>query len=320
MRLTNLADDLGVPINDLRSCYSLHFGSPCGPNKLLSPTEISQLTKFYLASKSGKIIYVNKKVIEFEDTLPQHFNNSNPYSHEIAFHINSKASLNFESRESSIYHFGDVTFDSKLSNFEAFSICRGLTDRHAQFISRRFFKDSHTPQDISEAQFLANKALKSYGINFLSHLITLPQLPVHLLDSSPLFSIMDKRSKSIGFHSMFRLVFTDHSGTTSKFKLSFLSLKKSEKTTINRNVLNIRNLDNNEDLMQISRSGTCVPFPSYRNIIPALQFFVSIASNPSSAILHYGLKTGECSICGRPLTDPFSIREGIGPICKKSII
>ena len=40
------------------------------------------------------------------------------------------------------------------------------------------------------------------------------------------------------------------------------------------------------------------------------------ASDPLSAAVAFGRETGECSCCGRELTDPASIAQGIGPICK----
>lgn len=39
------------------------------------------------------------------------------------------------------------------------------------------------------------------------------------------------------------------------------------------------------------------------------------ASDPLTAAIRYGKITGECSCCGRELTDPRSIEAGIGPIC-----
>lgn len=38
-------------------------------------------------------------------------------------------------------------------------------------------------------------------------------------------------------------------------------------------------------------------------------------SNPSAAAVAYGRRTGECSCCGRELTNGESIARGIGPIC-----
>lgn len=39
-------------------------------------------------------------------------------------------------------------------------------------------------------------------------------------------------------------------------------------------------------------------------------------SNPSASAVAYGRRTGECSCCGRELTNAESIERGIGPICE----
>lgn len=39
------------------------------------------------------------------------------------------------------------------------------------------------------------------------------------------------------------------------------------------------------------------------------------AKDPLSVAIRYGKESGECSCCGRELTDPTSIERGIGPIC-----
>jgi hypothetical protein len=38
--------------------------------------------------------------------------------------------------------------------------------------------------------------------------------------------------------------------------------------------------------------------------------------DPVEAARAYGKRTGRCSCCGRPLTDPVSVEKGIGPICE----
>jgi len=40
-----------------------------------------------------------------------------------------------------------------------------------------------------------------------------------------------------------------------------------------------------------------------------------VAKDPSAAARAYGLRTGQCSICGRELTNAESRARGIGPIC-----
>ncbi|MER9506017.1 DUF6011 domain-containing protein [Mesorhizobium sp. M0579] len=46
-----------------------------------------------------------------------------------------------------------------------------------------------------------------------------------------------------------------------------------------------------------------------------LALLCSIATDPMKAATEYGRSTGECGCCGRELTDPASVKAGIGPIC-----
>lgn len=45
------------------------------------------------------------------------------------------------------------------------------------------------------------------------------------------------------------------------------------------------------------------------------EVILSASSDPLTAAIRYGKVSGECSCCGRELTDPQSIERGIGPIC-----
>ena len=47
-----------------------------------------------------------------------------------------------------------------------------------------------------------------------------------------------------------------------------------------------------------------------------LKLLVRIAKNPLKAAVEYGRSTGICCCCGRELTDPVSVENGIGPICQ----
>lgn len=42
----------------------------------------------------------------------------------------------------------------------------------------------------------------------------------------------------------------------------------------------------------------------------------AVAADPVEAARRYGKDTGTCACCGRPLTDPQSIANGIGPVCE----
>lgn len=43
--------------------------------------------------------------------------------------------------------------------------------------------------------------------------------------------------------------------------------------------------------------------------------FKAIAHDPRAASIRYGRELGHCGICGKTLTDPESIANGIGPVC-----
>jgi hypothetical protein len=47
-----------------------------------------------------------------------------------------------------------------------------------------------------------------------------------------------------------------------------------------------------------------------------LAALLAVEADPLAAARENGVKTGRCSCCGRPLTDPTSIEFGIGPICR----
>lgn len=60
-------------------------------------------------------------------------------------------------------------------------------------------------------------------------------------------------------------------------------------------------------------------FFSVRNA-PAdiLDLVRAVAASPVEAARKYGRETGRCACCGRDLTDPVSIANGIGPICENN--
>lgn len=45
------------------------------------------------------------------------------------------------------------------------------------------------------------------------------------------------------------------------------------------------------------------------------QRIVAVAADPRAAAIAYGMRTGNCCICGRELTNAESVELGIGPIC-----
>lgn len=54
-----------------------------------------------------------------------------------------------------------------------------------------------------------------------------------------------------------------------------------------------------------------VPFEETKRVL------AEIAQDPKAAAIRYGHESGACSVCGRELTDPESVKSGIGPVCAK---
>lgn len=49
----------------------------------------------------------------------------------------------------------------------------------------------------------------------------------------------------------------------------------------------------------------------------ARKAFAKILEDPRAAAIRYGIEIGECSMCGRTLTDEDSRAAGIGPVCAR---
>jgi hypothetical protein len=59
---------------------------------------------------------------------------------------------------------------------------------------------------------------------------------------------------------------------------------------------------------QFMPSRVCTP-ATEQSVIDAME-------NPFQAATEFGHATGQCSICTRPLTNPESVKLGIGPVCR----
>ena len=64
---------------------------------------------------------------------------------------------------------------------------------------------------------------------------------------------------------------------------------------------------------EATKYGMQAPGKSYRGQIEAQ--LAAIIANPEAASAAYGMLTGQCGVCNRPLEDAVSVARGIGPIC-----
>ena len=210
--------------------------------------------------------------------------------------------------------------ESQFNDFQAFHICKGIRDKHALYT--KYLKNSISDEDIFIAHKTAMEALKKYGKDKINLLFSLPELPFKSDNFKRLFSTLDKR-KNQNENQIVRLQIKNHKDEFEVYEVSFVvqdSLKKI-------NEIRIRNTTKNIEIADISREGKVLPKENNiagknKNITPVLQFFYSITmsdENLKQAILSYGIATGNCSICGRELTNPLSKIKGIGPTCEQYI-
>ena len=67
---------------------------------------------------------------------------------------------------------------------------------------------------------------------------------------------------------------------------------------------------------KITREGTLQGWSLSRKAMDQLNGF---AESPIEYVIKHGKETGQCSCCGRPLSDPISVHGGIGPVCLERI-
>jgi hypothetical protein len=283
-------------------------------NQKVSPEdEIQILTLHKTGSKYYKEKTLDSKpVVTSVQKLPKDFETPNPFSPN-AIDLALQHNL-FDKRKERQIKFNAQTTETIFTDFEAFSICQGLENGHAKHIARKFFKHKSDAASTFEAHILAMHVFKKYGAKVTAFIIALPPLPFHAIDPVQIFSELDKRKASQEF-PILRLSYTNREGRTEKLQLTFYAEKTKQGRIRNDNVLILKNITTSRPILKISRSGTVLPEPEAKQIVPILQLFVRFSRDTKSMIINYGLETGECSICGRELRDKLSIKRGIGPTC-----
>lgn len=62
--------------------------------------------------------------------------------------------------------------------------------------------------------------------------------------------------------------------------------------------------------------GVYMPTWEAKSASGLIEAIAAAMASPVEQARAYGKRTGQCSCCGRPLTDPVSVERGIGPICE----
>mgnify|MGYP000037535516 CR=1 FL=1 len=238
--------------------------------------------------------------------IEQSFDKDNPY--EIDILSLTKNGIDFEKRKIERKKIGNEFIDTIFSDIEAFSICLGAEENKLRNIANDFFK-GEIPSDsnLILAHNSSMNAFQRYGAEYLALVLSLPKLPFKAVDAKQIFSELDIRNKNTT-NPAFRIIIND-----KKYLIKFYEdLPNNFKS---KEIAIIQDKTSRETIFYLSRAGQILPNQNVKNIIPTLTLFLRISTDPRTHILNYGLETGECSICGRKLTDPISIKKGIGPIC-----
>jgi hypothetical protein len=269
-----------------------------------------------LLEKEPEVMLLPKKgsrELFLTDALPEVFNQNYPFAQFQTDLINNS----LEKRSLNYILINDISVETVFNDFEAYSICRGISISRAIKIAKDYFIGKEDETRI-EAHEFAMTAYKKYGFEILNFALRFPPLPFKAFDASSLFTELDKQAKETGL-PIIRVAYSNEFGKPEKLELKFYVERESEKTRVYKNVIEIRNKTTNSKVASISRQGRLVPAEGSRNIIPIIQLFIRYSSDLSKLQINYGLETGECSICARELTDPISIKRGIGPNCYKNL-
>lgn len=316
-RILQVAKDLNVGIATV-----FDYCSKLGHNIESRNVKVDQhLENQIIAVHEGKFDFSKNELDKFEvsttEELPPEFSLDNP------FLLNQQLILSeedlFSKRQMQIRKLKESELKTVFTDFEAFSICSGLDNRHTKHIAREYFKSLQSSEvHLIEAHEIAMAALNKYGSKTLSFVISLPPLPFKVVNATQIFSELDKRRNKQEF-PILRITFKNDKNQTEKIQISYFAEKLENGRRRNNNVLIVKNRTTGLNIMRVSRNGIVVPETNAKQIIPVLQVFIRFSTDTKQTLLNYGLETGECSICGRELTDSESIRIGIGPVCRQYI-
>lgn len=119
-------------------------------------------------------------------------------------------------------------------------------------------------------------------------------------------------------YDMFQKI-KEKGGKKITYRSSVIRLSAAPDNGANPGMIYIK--DNNGDYVgKMNRRGYKLPFQKSSNLtIPELNAaLIEIATDPEGVAVRYARQTGICACCGAELTDPESVKRGIGPICAET--
>jgi hypothetical protein len=309
MRLSEFAKNNGLNEGQLIKYFDYLKWKYTSFSKKLSDSEINDLREIHLHKhdlilNSSHIQLLKNKIVHETDIVPQEFNITHKYA--------TRISELFESSNSEQDRIKKI-FENKteLDDYGVIAILEGLKNREAKNICKKYYNGSIDSELMNEAYSIAKDTIERYGEDVIFDLIKLPKLPFKVVKFREIFLELDKK-KSHVLDPSIRLIIDKTS-----IQVKFFQENREGSKVLFKNVIEVTNRETRDVLFQLTRDGFCLPKTSNSSVIPVIQMFLSYSIDLKKQILHYGLVTGECSICGRPLSDPESIKIGMGPICRQ---
>jgi hypothetical protein len=217
----------------------------------------------------------------------------------------SNNSLNYDNDENNINNFTD----HKLTEFEVFSICRGIEDKYYQKLSRQFFDGLKLSQsELFESHEIAKKVIDKYGKEHIEFLIELPQMPFKTRDVKALFCEIERNRILKGKSE---LVIT----LKGQNKIEDILIQYFELDT--KNTLIVSEKSSGKEICRIGKNGYLIPINYQKRIIPVIRLLMKTSDTIESKMIYWGHKEGKCYMCSRKLTDLESVKVGLGPICRR---
>ena len=181
-----------------------------------------------------------------------------------------------------------ITFESTLSDSKVLETLRGMRSSFAQDLARKFNKLS--PAQYAWAHKLAQDTVKVAPV---------------------------KSNEPSQFEALFAAFEAAKSKGAKRLTLRFegVSIKPNRDNTVLW-VTSQSETEMGEYGLKPKYLGKVTPAGCDSRLGDDVKAIIMGAANdPLSAAIRYGKVSGECSCCGRELTDPKSIEAGIGPIC-----
>jgi hypothetical protein len=195
---------------------------------------------------------------------------------------------------------------SHFLDHEAANLCSKMASAYARKVARRFSEGKKWRDEARYIiHYIANKALREYGGEMLSFIYRLRNLEFKNQTARSMLSYKNVNTEFPSLTFMYG---------QEELTLSFYERRIND-STITRPWL----WSKRQSIGFVDRQGIVNFDPlvgKLKNFRPLLELFVEKTKLGEYKITS-GVETGKCSICGRDLKDPVSLRIGIGPVCRE---